>query len=209
MPSSKEVRARQNRQKERIAALHAERRRQQQRRRRYGGVAGIIVLVIIVAAGFAAYGTGGKTKVTVAPTTVPAKNCVGLKDTLPSGSPPLNLSAGPEPTVLTKKDTKFGTGAVVPKDAKKVTVNYVGIACTTGKIFDSSYKTKPPSPIVVDLSSAGAVILGWKQGIPGMKVGGERLIAIPPELAYGAQGRAPAIGPNEPLFFLVAVEKLG
>jgi len=190
--------------------MHAERRRQQQRRRRYGGSAVVIVLVIIVAAGFAAYGTNDtKPKVAVAPTTVPAKECVGLKDTLPAGAPPISLTAGPEPTTLTKKEFKFGTGAVVPKDAKSVTVNYIGVSCTTGKIFDSSYKTKPPTPITVDLSPTGQIILGWKQGIPGMKVGGERLIALPPELAYGADGRPPTIGPNEPLFFLVAVTKLG
>ena len=46
------------------------------------------------------------------------------------------------------------------------------------------------------------MIPGWQQGIPGMKVGGRRLLVIPPELAYGATGSGP-IGPNETLAFVV------
>jgi FKBP-type peptidyl-prolyl cis-trans isomerase FklB len=37
-----------------------------------------------------------------------------------------------------------------------------------------------------------------------MKAGGRWLTAIPPDLAYGAAGQPPAIGPNETL--LVEVE---
>jgi FKBP-type peptidyl-prolyl cis-trans isomerase len=220
MPSQKEVRARQNRQKERIAELHAERRRQQKRRRRFGGLAGVIIIVIVVGVGLAVGTNNNTTKIvapptnspTTAPTTtttvglrsVKGKPCVGLKDKLPKGAPAMLLTAGPAPTKLATQDLKVGTGAVVPKNSK-VTVNYVGVACSTGKVFGSSYATGQPLP--ADLN--GAVIPGWQQGVPGMRIGGVRLLTIPSALAYGSTGRPPTIAPDEPLYFLVAAVKLG
>jgi hypothetical protein len=220
MPSSKEARARQNRQKERVAAALAERRRAQHRRRRGGAVAGVILLVIVVAIGLAVGGSNNGTKVAVSPTSsspattaaspttvalasAKGKPCVGLKDPLPKGAPALLLTPGPAPTKLSTQDLKVGSGAVVPKNAK-VTVNYVGVACSTGKIFDSSYSRNQ----TFDADLAG-VIHGWSQGIPGMKIGGVRLLTIPSNLAYGAVGAAPSIAPDESLYFLVAAVKLG
>jgi peptidylprolyl isomerase len=218
MPSSKEVRTRQNRQKERVAAAIAERRRVQQRRRRGGAGAGVILLVMVVAIGFAVGNNNGPrvavsppstspttvaaTTTTVALASVKGKPCVGLKSPLPKGAPAFLLGAGPAPTKLTKQDLKVGTGAIVPKNAK-VTVNYVGVACSNGKIFGSSYSSNQPYD--ADLSS---VIPGWQQGIPGMRIGGVRLLAIPATLAYGSTGRS-TIAPDEALYFLVAAVKLG
>ncbi len=71
MPSSKEVRARQNRQKERVAALRAERQPPAQRRRRVG--AAVIVLLIVIAVILAITVPGknnSSPKVAVSPTTV-------------------------------------------------------------------------------------------------------------------------------------------
>jgi peptidylprolyl isomerase len=38
-----------------------------------------------------------------------------------------------------------------------------------------------------------------------MQVGGQRLLGIPAEQAYGAQGSPPNIGPNEALWFVVEI----
>ena len=62
---------------------------------------------------------------------------------MPKGSPAFLLGPGPAPTKLATQDLKVGTGAVVPKNAK-VTVNYIGVACSTGKIFDSSFASGQP-----------------------------------------------------------------
>ena len=137
---------------------------------------------------------------TTAPGATTTKQCVGLKDTLPAGSPAMPLTAGPAPTTLGKQDLKVGTGAVVQPGAT-VTANYVGVACTTGKIFDSSYAHGQAVQFPLD-----QVIPGWTNGIPGMKVGGVRLLSIPADQAYGANPpQGAGIAPNEPLFFLVEI----
>jgi FKBP-type peptidyl-prolyl cis-trans isomerase len=208
MPPSREIRARQNRARERIAAAHAEHRRSLRRRQIAGSIAGAIVVVgggvALAIALTHSGGSSGAASTTTTSAAAVSKRCVGLKDPLPKGAPAMPLTAGPAPTKLGTKDLKVGTGAVVPKNAK-VTVNYVGVACSTGKIFDSSYSRNQ----TFDADLSGGVIPGWIQGIPGMKVGGVRLLSIPADLAYGAQGNPPTIGPDEPLFFLVSVVKLG
>lgn len=127
------------------------------------------------------------------------KPCVKVADPLPSGAPSVPVKEGPPPDKLVTEDLVPGTGAVVPPGAT-VTVNYIGVACSTGKIFDSSYGGGNP----VSFSLTG-VIPGWTQGIPGMKVGGRRLLGIPSVLAYGASGQGADIGPDEPLWFVVEV----
>ncbi len=138
---------------------------------------------------------------TGAVTDAAGKPCVAMKGTLPKGAPAVPITPGPPPTKLTTKDIKVGTGATVPKDAKKVTVNYIGVSCSTGEIFDSSWSRNQ----TFDADLSGGVIQGWQQGIPGMKVGGERELIVPPSLGYGTDGSPPSIAPNETLYFVVNV----
>lgn len=143
--------------------------------------------------------TANPSSTTVALTSVKGKPCVALADPLPKGAPKVPVETGPPPTVLVKKDLKVGDGAVVAANAQ-LTVDYIGVSCSTGKIFDSSYATGQPASFGLD-----GVIAGWQQGIPGMKVGGSRLLGIPPELAYGSTGSPPNIAPDETLWFVVTI----
>jgi peptidylprolyl isomerase len=121
------------------------------------------------------------------------------------GKPTTVAMPAKPPAKLVKKDLKVGTGAVAKK-GDDITVNYVGISCATGQQFDSSWDRGQPFDTV--LSTSG-IIAGWVQGVPGMKVGGERELEIPAALGYGAQGQG-GIGPNDPLVFviqLLAVKK--
>lgn len=113
--------------------------------------------------------------------------------------PVVTVPTGPAPTTLVTKDLVTGTGATV-KPGQTVTVNYVGVLYKTGKEFDSSWSRNQPFTTPL---SAGSVIPGWVQGIPGMKVGGRRELIIPASLAYGAKGSPPTIPANSPLVFVV------
>ena len=192
---------------ERLAVRHATRGQKRRRNRRIGIVGGVLVVIVgILLAIFVGPASNDDNKksaaTTVPPTTAaPLKRCVGLKDALPKGAPSVPIAAGAAPTRLVTKDIKVGTGAVVPKGAPKVAVNYVGVLCSTGKVFDSSYSRNQP----FDANLASGVIKGWQEGVPGMKAGGVRLLEIPPDLAYGAAGQPPTIPENEALFFIVSV----
>lgn len=179
----------------RKAAAEAARRRKKQRRIILIG-AGVVAVIVGVVLVIVLTQDDSKKKATAAG----AKGaCVAVKDPVPAGAPAVPVKVGPPPAQLVKEDLKEGTGAVVnPTDT--VTVNYIGATCTTGKIFDSSYSRGQPASFPLN-----QVIKGWTDGIPGMKVGGQRLLGIPADQAYGAQGRPPTIGPNEPLWFVVEV----
>ena len=114
----------------------------------------------------------------------------------PTGSPPTKLEA---------LDIVKGKGKAA-KDGDKVTVQYVGVAFSTGEEFDASWERNEPFEFTL---GAGEVIPGWDEGVVGMKEGGRRQLTIPAELAYGAQGSPPAIGPNETLVFVIDLKKVG
>lgn len=111
-------------------------------------------------------------------------------------APTIGAPTGAAPTTLVTKDIIVGTGAeALPTST--MTVHYTLMAWSTGKVVESSWSGG--SPATFPLAN---VIVGWQKGIPGMKVGGRRLLVIPPDLGYGAQGGGP-IGPNETLIFVV------
>jgi FKBP-type peptidyl-prolyl cis-trans isomerase FkpA len=97
------------------------------------------------------------------------------------------------------KDLIPGDGAVVTAN-KVVSTRYAGFLAN-GTEFQNNLTAPEPFPFVL---GQRRVIAGWDQGIPGMKVGGTRLLVIPPSLGYGAQGRD-IIPPNAVLVFQVKV----
>jgi FKBP-type peptidyl-prolyl cis-trans isomerase len=200
-----------------MAALAAERRRQRLIRRLIWlgvaviGVGFVIVLVTRLSDDDGSDVASSVTTTTFVPTNTSAatvtgsaagKPCIPVSDPLPAGAPEIPVEVGPPPAALVTKDLKVGEGPPVPAGAT-VTVNYIGASCSTGKIFDSSYSRNQPATFALS-----GVIKGWTDGIPGMNVGGQRLLGIPSDQAYGAQGRPPDIAPDEPLWFVVEVTEV-
>ena len=82
-----------------------------------------------------------------------------------------------------------------PSASDVVRVHYEG-TLTTGEIFDSSRKRGTPAEFPLN-----RVIAGWTEGLQLMSEGARFRFVIPPELAYGAHGAPPAIGPDATLVF--------
>jgi peptidylprolyl isomerase len=114
----------------------------------------------------------------------------------PTGSPPRKLET---------QDIVKGKGPGA-KAGDTVTVHYVGVNFSNGEEFDSSWDAG--SPFQVQLG-AGMVIEGWDKGLVGIKEGGRRMLTIPPEMGYGAEGYPPDIPPNETLIFVVDAVSVG
>jgi FKBP-type peptidyl-prolyl cis-trans isomerase len=96
------------------------------------------------------------------------------------------------------EDIVVGTGDMAIS-GKKVTVNYLG-TLTDGTKFDSSYDRGTPFSFNL---GAGEVIVGWDQGVVGMKIGGKRKLTIPSSLGYGPNGIPGAIPGGATLIFEV------
>lgn len=104
-------------------------------------------------------------------------------------------------TGLFVRDLTVGTGDVVSAGSE-VYVHYTGWLLTNGTRFDANL---PSSSFPFSFTAgAGFVIPGFDQGVNGMRVGGCRLIAIPPSLGYGSTQNG-NIPPNSWLVFEVGV----
>src|SRR5687767_12541459 len=99
-------------------------------------------------------------------------------------------------------DVVTGTGA--PAEPRKCLYAHYTGWLTDGKKFDSSRDTAangtPRTPISFP-QGARRVIAGWDLGFEGMKVGGQRRLFIPYQLAYGERGRPPVIPAKAELIF--------
>jgi FKBP-type peptidyl-prolyl cis-trans isomerase len=102
------------------------------------------------------------------------------------------------PSGLKYTDEVVGTGAEA-KSGQTAVVHYTGWLMD-GKKFDSSKDRGQPFSFPL---GGGRVIKGWDEGVVGMKVGGKRVLVIPANLGYGAQGASGAIPPNATLKFEV------
>ncbi len=94
-----------------------------------------------------------------------------------------------------------GTGKK-PSATDTVSVNYRG-TLIDGTEFDSSYKRGAPAEFPVN-----RVIPGWTQILQMMEEGAKWQVYIPSDLAYGAQGAGPNIGPNTTLIFDIELLKI-
>lgn len=167
---------------------------------------GIFILAIIILGGYLFISQSKQGTKPLGEVTFPSISPIASQTPVPSplATPPPSQSSTESGNMVTTmpdglkiQDTVVGTG----KEAKlgdTVTVQYVG-KLQSGQVFDSSYDRDQAFTTQIGV---GQVIKGWDEGIPGMKVGGKRVLVIPPELGYGSQQAGP-IPPNSTLIFQV------
>jgi FKBP-type peptidyl-prolyl cis-trans isomerase FkpA len=103
-------------------------------------------------------------------------------------------------------DLVVGTGTIA-QPGSQLTVAY------TGWLHDSSrpdakgtqFDSQANFPFRL---GTGAVIRGWDQGVVGMRVGGQRRLVIPPELAYGDRSQGGVIPANATLVFDITLNSV-
>lgn len=128
---------------------------------------------------------------------------IGSDPTLPTVSggfgedPGVRIPEIDPPAELRAIDLVIGAGKVV-EVSSTLTVHYSLFTWSDKAPVESSFVSDPAT------FSLSGVIEGWKQGLAGAQEGGRRLLVIPPDLAYGAQGAGP-IRPNETLVFVVDI----
>lgn len=115
--------------------------------------------------------------------------CVSLTSTAPTTST----------AAFSQTDLVVGTGDQAVS-GNQLTVSY------TGWLYDATQPNGKGRQFDTSASfsftlGAGQVIKGWDQGVVGMRVGGQRRLVIPPDLAYGSTGSGTAIPPNATLVF--------
>jgi FKBP-type peptidyl-prolyl cis-trans isomerase FkpA len=100
-------------------------------------------------------------------------------------------------------DAKVGDGTEATW-GKEVLVHYTGWIYdqnrseNRGREFDSSRDRNDPLAFTIGKAE---VIKGWEEGVNGMKVGGRRVLTIPPDMAYGKEGLGELIPPDATLIF--------
>jgi len=165
---------------------------------------GALGLALMLGAGLAGCGGEGDTVAEASPSC--SADGQGASTTADlTTKPTITVSPCQPPTTLQVQDVVEGEGEAV-RAGDVVNVKYVGVTYADGKQFDASWDRGDDFSFPI---GASQVIPGWDQGLLGMKVGGRRLLVIPPDLGYGAQGAGSDIPPGATLVFVVDLVSIG
>lgn len=139
----------------------------------------------------AATGTATTSTTPADPAATPIRN--------PFKRPVVSPHPGARVDQLQIRDLTVGNGEEIAAGDTAI-VDYYGALYSNGRRFDGSWdRGREPLEIRID---NGGVIAGWWQGIPGMRIGGRRVLVIPPDLGYGRQAQN-GIPANSTLYFVV------
>jgi peptidylprolyl isomerase len=126
--------------------------------------------------------------------------CGGQVKNLPPLPPGTNVTCSGQEF----ENLKLGSG-VSSKMGDVVTVNYEVYTSDNKKVESTLDSGGAPVEFAI---GGGSQISGLEEGVAGMRVGGQRRLTIPPELAYGDTGKPPSIPAGATLVYYVDVVSL-
>jgi FKBP-type peptidyl-prolyl cis-trans isomerase len=85
-----------------------------------------------------------------------------------------------KPALVQYKDIQVGKGDTIATLGRRILVDYEGYLASTGACFDRSRGA--PLRFVIGHED---VVEGFEDGVLGMRLGGQRMIVVPPEMGYG------------------------
>lgn len=117
---------------------------------------------------------------------------------------PLGEGTVTTPSGLKYKDVKVGGGAT-PKWGEVVRVECTGYVMPGDKQFLGTKTMKVPMKVVLGV---GQYIKAWDEALLSMKVGGKRLLLVPPELGFGKQGSGSVVPPDSTLKYEIELKSI-
>jgi FKBP-type peptidyl-prolyl cis-trans isomerase len=109
---------------------------------------------------------------------------------------------------LEYKDLKVGSSSSVAQLGDIALIHFIGWVDENGQrgreIYNSRMKQEPVSFVI----GTDKVMQAWNDGVIGMKVGGTRLLRIPPELGYGDKAVEDVVPANAYLQFIIELLEL-
>ena len=103
----------------------------------------------------------------------------------------------PESEGFSVRDVMVGQGEPVSAGSR-VELWYVGTIASTGRRFDANQSVNRPFRFVIGDEE---VVEGFDRGVRGMRLGGQRIVTVPPALGYGGEEGPKGIPPNSTLQF--------
>ena len=111
------------------------------------------------------------------------------------------------PSGLQYKDLQVGNG-MEAKAGLTAEMHFTGWVDEKGQQGKEIYNSRKEGEPVSFVIGTDKVMQGWNEGVIGMRVGGTRLLRIPPKLGYGSKAVEDVVPANTYLQFIIELLEL-
>lgn len=105
------------------------------------------------------------------------------------------------------KDMKTGTG-LVASEGMTATIHFTGWLDNQGNRGQELYNSRSRGEPVSFVIGTDKVMPAWNEGVLGMQAGGQRMLLVPPGMAYGNRAIDDVIPANASMQFIIVLVRL-